>query len=352
MLRPLLRHSIQSEAIITVLLIILAPALFAQRGSNSAVTYAHWENSYEHAFSAEVPQGWTVRGGLFRLGFSDERPMLDIISPDGKINIRLGDVAIPSYSLPNQYHPREGENYDLGAQAQMTVALYRSGEEFAKLYAVQRFLRQCNALDPQSNDGAAPVHDYIPDQPGALASSSAGQVTYACDTGANRRIGYVYARTSAAPTLWQVTALVSFIAPADRVPLVRSIVQHATQSFQLNPQWIVYQKNMDAQGMAYQQLRQQQRRDQINAQIRQFESQMHAMQDQVNAFERRQDAQAAQVTSFTNTLTGIQPTTDPLGNEHDVWMGTKSNYWMDGNGRYLNSTDSPGPGWTLLKPHN
>jgi len=161
--RPLLRHSIQSEAIITVLLIILAPALFAQRGSNSAVTYAHWENSYEHAFSAEVPQGWTVRGGLFRLGFSDERPMLDIISPDGKINIRLGDVAIPSYSHPNQYHPREGENYDLGAQAQMTVALYRSGEEFAKLYAVQRFLRQFNALDPQSNDGAAPVHDYIPD---------------------------------------------------------------------------------------------------------------------------------------------------------------------------------------------
>ena len=331
--------------------IAVAMPVVSQRGPNSAPAYTRWEDSYEHAFALEVPQGWTVRGGMFRLGFSDERPMVDIISPDGKINIRLGDVAIPSYSFPNQLHSREGESYDLGAQAQMTVARYRTGEEFAKLYAVQRFLRQCNSLDPQPIEGAAPVHDYIPNS-GGSSSSNAGQISYACDTGANRRIGYVYAQTTAAPTLWQVSALASFLAPPDRVALARTVLQHASETFQLNPQWIEYQKNMDAQGMAYQQWRQQQRRGQIAEQIKQFESQMQAMQNQVNAFERRQQAQADQVTSFTNTLTGIQPTTDPLGNEHDVWMGTKSNYWMDGNGRYLNSTDSPGPGWTLLKPHN
>lgn len=342
---------LSSVGFVLSLSIAVAIPVVSQRGPNSTPAYTRWEDSYEHAFALEVPQGWTVRGGLFRLGFSDERVMVDLISPDGKINIRLGDVAIPSYSLPNQFHSREGELYDLGAQAQMTVARYRTGEEFAKLYALQRFLRQCNSLDPQPIEGAAPVHDYVPN-PGGASSSNAGQISYACDTGANRRIGYVYAETTPAPTLWQVSALASFLSPPDRVALARTVLQHASETFQLNPQWIEYQKNMDAQGMAYQQWRQQQRRGQIAEQIKQFESQMQAMQNQVNAFERRQQAQADQVTSFTNTLTGIQPTTDPLGNEHDVWMGTKSNYWMDGNGRYLNSTDSPGPGWTLLKPHN
>jgi len=244
------------------------PVIFAQSAPADAVAYVRFDDPFEHAFSLDIPQGWTARGGLFRLGFSDQRPMVDLVSPDGRIDIRLGDVAVPSYSIPNQFHPREGEPYDLGAQAQMTVARYRSGEEFAKLYAVQRFLRQCTSLDPQPSEGDPPVRNYIQPEAG---SSSRGQATYACDSGAGRRIGYVYAQTTALPTLWQVTSLASFIAPPDR---------------------------------------------------------------------------------FGNTLTGIQPVTDPLGNEHNVWMGPKANYWMDGQGRYLNATTSPGPGWQQLKPHD
>ena len=58
-------------------------------------------------------------------------------SPDGKINIRIGDLAIPTYFLPNQFH-HEGEVYDLGAQAQGRVARYRTGQEFAKSYGEAR----------------------------------------------------------------------------------------------------------------------------------------------------------------------------------------------------------------------
>jgi len=46
-----------------------------------------FEDPFEQAFTVEVPQGWTVRGGLFRLGYSDYRPMIDLVSPDGSINI-------------------------------------------------------------------------------------------------------------------------------------------------------------------------------------------------------------------------------------------------------------------------
>jgi hypothetical protein len=35
------------------------------------VTWTKFEDPFERSFSLEVPAGWTVRGGLFRLGYSD-----------------------------------------------------------------------------------------------------------------------------------------------------------------------------------------------------------------------------------------------------------------------------------------
>jgi hypothetical protein len=46
------------------------------------VTYVKFEDSLEHAFTAEVPEGWEAKGGVYRLGFSDARAMLDLKSPD------------------------------------------------------------------------------------------------------------------------------------------------------------------------------------------------------------------------------------------------------------------------------
>src|ERR1700758_4221062 len=37
------------------------------------VTYVKFEDSLEHAFTAEVPEGWEAKGGVYRLGFSDAR---------------------------------------------------------------------------------------------------------------------------------------------------------------------------------------------------------------------------------------------------------------------------------------
>jgi hypothetical protein len=323
--------------------------------ANAGAAVSGWikfEDPYEHAFTAEVPQGWTVKGGIFRLGYSDSRPMLDMISPDGKTQIRFGDVAIPSYSVPNQYHAREGEPYDLGAQAQMTVARYRSGQDFAQLYAIQRFVRLCQKLDPQAADTTSPVRDYVPPGAPSPSQSSGGQVNYRCDTSQGARVAYVYAKTSLFGSLWQVTSLASFLAPPEGVADARAILLHASQTFQLIPEWIERQKQMDAEGLQYQRARQQQRLYALGQQVQQFEQRMHAMQNQVNAFERQQNAQARQVESFGNLLTGIQPTTDPLGNERDAWIGPNSNYWTNGTGTIVNSNNPPGAGWQQLKPHD
>jgi hypothetical protein len=324
----------------------LEPA--GDHGTKADAAWSPFQDPMEHAFSVDVPQGWTVRGGLFRLGYSDERVMVDVRSADGTMAIRLGDVAIPSYAVPSQYHNREGEVYDLGAQARLIVARYRTGPEFAVLYSQARFHELCRDPQPDSADAGFAVPDYLPPEP--TGETSAGQIAWRCSTPQGPRVVFAYTRTARANGIWQAPTIVSFIAPPQKSALAGSIALQMVRSFRLSPAWLEYQKQMDAEGLQYQRMRQQQRVAAIQQQVRQFEAQMQAMQNQVDAFESRQAAQAAQVQSFTNVLNGITPTNDPLtGEQRDVWTGTKANYWVNGLGQVVNSTDAPAAGWRQLQ---
>jgi hypothetical protein len=318
----------------------------------SDLTWEKFQDPFEHAFTIEVPQGWTVKGGLFRVGYSDYRPMLDLRSPDGKTQIRSGDVAIPSYTSPNQYHTREGEINDLGAQAQSVYARYRTGKEFAALYALTHFKTLCQTLTPEETDQTSPVKEPDSGQGSANSKTSAGAISYRCDSGQSSRRAYVYARTTVSPpSLWQVTALVSYIAPADEISLVRGVLMHGSQTFHVDPAWIEYQKKMDADGLQYQIARQRQRQRAIGQQVQEFEARMQTMRNQVSAFERQQNTQARQVESFGNLLTGITPTIDPLNGEtRNVWTGPRNGYWINGQGTVVNSETSPGAGFRPLQP--
>jgi hypothetical protein len=325
----------------------------AEGNRNAAPQEVEWvkfEDPSERAFTMDVPKGWTVRGGLFRLGYSDERAMVDLTSPDGRIHVRIGDVSIPSYEVPNQFHPKEGEVYDLGAQAQLIVARYRTGPEFAVLYSHARFYRSCQNPAADAADVDFVMQDYLPADANAKQTST-GQIAYRCETSQGPKIAFAYARTSSYGNLWQVPALVSFMSAPDEVALARSIALHCTHSFRLSPQWIEYQKQMDAEGLQYQRARQQARMQDLNRQVQQFEAKMRSMQNQVDAFGRQQNAQAAQVEGFTNALRGVIPTLDPLtGESREVWTGPKSQYWTNGWGEVVNSNSQPSAGWHQLQP--
>jgi hypothetical protein len=84
-------------------------------GAQARLAWVQLQDSgSEHAFALDVSKGWAAKAGSFRLGYSDVRFMVDLNSPDGKANVRLGEVSIPPYALPNQYQPREGDFVDLG----------------------------------------------------------------------------------------------------------------------------------------------------------------------------------------------------------------------------------------------
>lgn len=330
-------------------LMVFALLLSESRAAGQTVDSIKFEDASEHAFTTDVPRGWTVRGGLFRFGYSDERPMIDMTSPDGRINVRLGDVSLPTYFVPNQNHQREGETYDLGAQAQLVVASYHPGPEFAILYSQARFNRLCSNPVADAADVHFSVPDYVPADANPTQTST-GQIAYRCDTQQGPRIAFAFVRTSLFAGFWQATVVGSFLVPPDQIGLARSVLLQSARAFKLEPQWIESQKQMDAMAVQYQRARQAQRVQQLGQQVQQFEAQMRAQQQQVNAFERRQNAQAAQVEGFLNVLNGVTPTVDPLtGQEREVWTGTKSRYWANGQGDVVNSDDPPSSSYHQLQ---
>jgi hypothetical protein len=313
-----------------------------------SVAWTTFQDPFEKAFTLEVPSGWTARGGLLRMGFSDERGMVEVTSPDGRVTVRMGDVAVPAYTPPDQMH-REGTVIDLGAQAQLGVARYRTGPEFAALYSRVRFYQICPNPAADTKDLGFTMPEYVPNEGAQPEKSSAGEIASECTTDKGARVAYVFARTSMTGTIWTATTLGSFLAAPEQVTLARQVLEHGARTFRLSPEWIEYQKQMDAYALDYQRARQQQRRQALAAQVQQFEAKMQAMRSQVSAFERRQQAQASQVEGFTQALRGVTPTLDPLtGESREVWTGSKQNYWANGQGGVANATNSPGAGWYQL----
>jgi len=300
---------------------------------------ATFTDPLEHAFTLDVPAGWATRGGLFRIGYSDYRPMVELRSPDGRTIVRLGDVAVPTYALPTPQHA-EGERDDLGAQAQAIYANYRTGGEYAGLYALTRLKKVCARLTPQRTA-------WKPKAPGP---GSDGSVSYRCDEQGGSRLAYVYAKTQRGSNLWQVVRLFSFIAPPRDAGMAEAAIDRALTSLRLDPAWIAKQKQLDAEGLRYQIARQRQRMAELGQQVAQFQARMHSMATQVDAFERGQAMRQDQFEQFDNAINGVTPTVDPLsGAERDVWTGSNNGYWVNGSGTIVNSALSPGAGFHQLQ---
>lgn len=328
--------------------------------NSSSVTWVKYEDPMEQAFTVEVPKGWTVSGGMFRLGYSDHRPMIDMTSPDGTINIRVGDVAVGPYFLADQFH-HEGEIYPLGAQGQPMVAHYRTGQQFAEAYGKARFTRLCDRLMREQATMAPPAkakamfEQSLKDRQRTGNSNlpaSDGEVVYDCESALGQRTAFAYVQTGMFDaTMWIVGAVDSYVAPAGQLELARSILDHLESTIQNSAKWQQKQEDLDRQGVEYQRMRQQQRMQAFSQQVAQFEAQMQSMRNQVSAFERGQAQRQSQFQKFDNVIVGITPTVDPFGNEVNASTGPKYSYWRNpATGQTVNANSSPGPGWQQLTP--
>jgi hypothetical protein len=318
----------------------------------SAQQYVRFTDPAEGAFSMDVPVGWQVQGGMWRFGYFDARWMMTVRSLDGAMIVRISDASIPPYALPGPYTGTQGQPYTRPKQFQMIVSDYRTGADYARLYALHRFKGVCTTLAPQPGAWEPQMHGVMGNTEGANRVTQ-GSVGYACQSPQGLRSAIVYARTIEYPTqtgngFWVVEPVVSILAVPRDLPAAFAVTQHMLDSWQKNPQWVAYQNRLTQVGL-----------NQIMANYQSFLHEMaaydqarrSAMDAQVAGFESRMSAQQAQVSDFGETLTGLQDATDPMtGEKLQVWTGPHSNYYRNGLGVTVNSDLSPGPGFHQITP--
>jgi len=319
--------------------------------TQNKTVWVRYEDLAEHAFAFEAPQSWEVKGGSYRFGYFDVRWMVDVRSPDSKILLRLNDANVPSYVLPSMFTPREGQRYEKPGQFQMIVARYQEAQAYLDAYAKSRFGSVCHDMKAQP----ASWHPTLPsafheDTP---AQESEAAAAYTCSAPDGPRIALVYARTTLyrmpnQANFWTVAPVISALVTPDNLPITQTIAEHMLNSIEKNPQWVLYQKQIEQSG-----LQNIQRKFQIfMQQMQQYHNaRTQAWNQQVQGFEARQNASFQQSSNWCDTMTGLTNATDPLtGEKLQLWTGPNANYYINGLGVKVNANTSPGPAFHQVTP--
>jgi hypothetical protein len=308
-------------------------AVPAQSGQTSdpGAPGASWEtvrDAREKAFSIQVPQDWKTYGGLFRFSSIDTRMIVDMTSPDGLTNLRIGDSTVPPYRVPGPFlRPGPG------------VAAYASGHVFATKYGQARFASMCQELHLTKSDALAPR--YHPAAAG-ISHTTAGEAFFSCTRNGAPTSAYVYAETmlmgpGGPGSSWVVVALGSLIAPAEQAKGAGATLQHSGESLVMNPEWIAMQNQLNNRAI-----------QQINAATR-------ATIAATNAENAREQAMISglQNDSFNDVINGVQATVDTTTGQHYITpLGQGGRQWVNGNNVVVESGLSPGAGFTPLTPVN
>lgn len=310
-------------------------AAFAQQ----PVSWTTLRDATEQAFSIDVPKGWKAQGGLLRKGPLDPRVQVDMVSPDGRVSMSIGDWAVGPYAVPSGQMERfgftEGKTYAPGHPPTATiVARYRTGEVFADVYGQARFSRVCAVLEPKSMKSMAPIFSPASE---ASTTTTAGEIVYRCVQNGQEKVAYVYAETSLyqanGVANWMMSSLETFLSSKDLAASAYKLVFQSASTFAENPQWHLRQAQITAANAA--------------AALKSFNVTMQQTQAR---YQQWSSSMARQGQNFSDALNGRTLTVDPqTGQQREVWTGTGATRWIDGVGNVVSSNLSPGASFHALQ---
>ena len=340
--------------------LIIAACLFAAPAAAADAQWVKYADPNEHAFTIDVPAGWRVGGGSKRMSTVDIRSAVEVVSPDGAIELFYGDLDIPIFTVPSpllaQAGLRPGMTYSPGYGNKFLIEPYANGQAFAAGWGQSRVGRDCASVRRTSSKprpDASQGIDHVYAQYGIRTSILAGEASFTCSLKGQPGAAYVFAATelvqSPGSALWDVKTAVGFVSSAPRAAEAYALLGHMVASFAVDPAWAARQQQTAAQT---ERIIAQQNAIVANAIVQNGKT-LAATSDLIvkggqarsnatsNAIEGYDEKAVRGTSTYVNPDTGATKTLD----------NSFAHQYINNSGQTLgtNSENPPGPGWTEMQ---
>ena len=330
------------------------------RAGSGPLTYVSWKDPQEGAFTLQIPNGWQVRGGAYRLSATDIRTSVTMVSPDAQIRAFIGDANLGTFTEPNQMLAmgglREGGFQTLGDGSRLEIRRFMPGQQMARWFAQSRFASQCTGFQVESNndrqDLAAALMQSVREEGMTSARLTAGDVAFSCSGQHGPVHGHIFTATvypfPGRSGLWYIYRLYGYLAAPERQQDAEQVAQQIMQSWRIDPQWQAQEKQIANQAVMQDNARSQQIRERAWAAIRADQQQTSQMI--VDGYNQRSKVYDEISRRSENAILGTSDVIDPAtGTQYKV--DSLSDYhWMSDTG-YIAGTKtetSPGVGWNEM----
>lgn len=228
-------------------------------GPAAKLNYVRWVDPVEKAYSLSVPRGWTVTGGLKRNSPLDAYQVVQAVSPDKRIVVKIGDNGQRGFIEPMPGFA-EGSLYPLlGNGFPLLVKSLRPGPLFAADYVQETAagsMKQAAVEQPKQREDLEVKINRVYGQARLPITYVAGDVAFSGfrDNVLNR--GYCFAGgivatnppaypgALVAPRIWTIDRLYFYLAPAAQEATALAVLKQMVGTLQVDLNWAAGQSRV------------------------------------------------------------------------------------------------------------
>lgn len=292
-----------------------------------------WREPVENAFSVPVPAEWHAQGGIRRLGATAVPYEVVVMSPERRIQMRVGDTSIPvSFAAPNQLLAQMGlsEGQWSPPNSQGTggtyILRYLPGARFLINWYLPRTVGQFRITRQDSFRWLSEQATRIMAQAGVPAQMLFEGVSFDAQTAQGLRKGYAFIGTMGMLPNWCVVQFGMYLSLPETETLAEALLQRMLVDFRWNQQWI--NANVRTAG----------RLAQIQSETNREINNMMA-----EGYRRRSAIQDQTQEKWSRAMRGETLIGDPNTGQHFEVPSGHSYYWRVNGGQQFLGTDHPAP---------
>ena len=338
---------------------IRAPTAAKNATPVEQVAWVRWTDPREGAFSAMVPQGWSVTGGAFRQSATDIRKNVVMLSPDRQIRLAVGDANVGVYTAPNGMYGsvgmREGSYTSLGDGSRLQIRRFQPAQQFIRAYVASAVGRECTApriaAENQRQDLASAAAQDAHKQGAPNPQVTAAGVSFTC-TWSGREVRGYYAAATILPFpgrsgIWYVESLYGYLAVAEREQQADDISRHVLNSMGINAQWKQQENQIAGNAVAQDNAR----AAEIQARARQatYENEQKTSDLIAQGYQKRSQVYDEISRKRENAILGTVDVVDPNTGKQYKIDNYSDYHWMNNNAVIAGTkTDTPGADWRQM----